>query len=81
MIQQFLFLTPGRYSAEADVEFVRKAIRAISQCAIKIEQAASRCVDALLAAIKTNVSYVLQEAIVVMKVCHYALCDCRSASG
>jgi len=55
------------YSSEVDVDFVRKSIRAIGQTAIKIENASSRCVDVLLELISTRVSYVVQEAVVVMK--------------
>lgn len=50
-----------------DVDFVRKAIKAIGQTAIKIESAAERCVNVLLDLIATRVSYVVQEAVVVMK--------------
>jgi vesicle coat complex subunit len=56
-----------RYASEVDVEFVRKSIKAIGQCAIKIEAAADRCVNVLLDLIATRVSYVVQEAVVVMK--------------
>jgi vesicle coat complex subunit len=52
-----------------DVEFVRKAVRAIGQCAIKIDDAAERCVNVLLDLISTRVTYVVQEAIIVIKVC------------
>jgi AP-1 complex subunit beta-1 len=61
-------LTLARYASEVDVDFVRKAVKAIGQTAIKIDGAASRCVDVLLDLISTRVSYVVQEAIVVMKV-------------
>jgi len=47
---------------------VRKSIKAIGQCAIKIESAAERCVNVLMDLINTRVSYVVQEAVVVMKV-------------
>lgn len=76
----FLFsnviLTTARYASEVDVDFVRKAIKAIGQTAIKIDAAAERCVNVLLELIDTRVSYVVQEAVVVMKVRHilpYAL--------
>ncbi|GAA5990292.1 hypothetical protein JCM10908_007301 [Rhodotorula pacifica] len=55
------------YASEVDVDFVRRAIRAIGQCAVKIEDAAERCVNVLLELISTRVSYVVQEAIVVIK--------------
>ncbi|WFC97254.1 beta-adaptin [Malassezia brasiliensis] len=55
------------YAAEIDVDFVRRAIRAIGQCAIAIEAAAERCVYVLLELIHSRVSYVVQEATVVVK--------------
>lgn len=59
----------GRYASEVDVDFVRKAVRAIGQVAIKIESAAERCVGVLMDLIETRVSYVVQEAVIVIKVC------------
>jgi vesicle coat complex subunit len=50
------------------VDFVRKSVRAIGRCAIKVEQAAERCVSTLIDLIQTKVNYVVQEAIVVIKV-------------
>uniref|UniRef100_A0A095C643 AP-2 complex subunit beta n=1 Tax=Schistosoma haematobium TaxID=6185 RepID=A0A095C643_SCHHA len=55
------------YAKEVDVDFVRKAVRAIGRCAIKIESAAERCVSALIDLIQTKVNYVVQEAVVVIK--------------
>jgi AP-1 complex subunit beta-1 len=55
------------YASEVDVDFVRRAIRAIGQCAIKIDTAAERCVHVLLDLIATRVSYVVQEGVVVIK--------------
>eukprot|EP00163_Fabomonas_tropica_P015551 TRINITY_DN28362_c0_g1_i1.p1 TRINITY_DN28362_c0_g1~~TRINITY_DN28362_c0_g1_i1.p1 ORF type:complete len:940 (-),score=328.76 TRINITY_DN28362_c0_g1_i1:243-3062(-) len=55
------------YATEIDVEFVRKSVRAIGRCAIKLERAAERCINVLLELIKTKVNYVVQEAIVVIK--------------
>jgi vesicle coat complex subunit len=57
-----------RYATEVDVDFVRKAVRAIGRCAIKVETAAERCVSTLIDLIQTKVNYVVQEAIVVIKV-------------
>lgn len=57
-----------RYANEVDVDFVRKSVRAIGRCAIKIDEAAERCINVLLDLINTGVSYVVQEAIVVIKV-------------
>lgn len=55
------------YATEVDVDFVRKAVRAIGRCAIKVEQSAEKCVATLLDLIQTKVNYVVQEAIVVIK--------------
>lgn len=55
------------YATEVDVDFVRKAVRAIGRCAIKVETSAERCVSTLLDLIQTKVNYVVQEAIVVIK--------------
>ena len=57
-----------RYAQEVDVDFVRRSIKAIGQTAVKIDEAAERCVNVLLELINTRVSYVVQEAVVVMKV-------------
>jgi len=55
------------YASEVDVDFVRKSVKAIGQCAIKVDSSAERCVNVLLDLISTRVSYVVQEAVVVMK--------------
>ncbi|KAF2552867.1 hypothetical protein F2Q68_00037321 [Brassica cretica] len=55
------------YATEVDVDFVRKAVRAIGRCAIKLERAAERCISVLLELIKIKVNYVVQEAIIVIK--------------
>lgn len=55
------------YASEVDMDFVRRAIRAIGQCAIKLDEAAERCINVLLELIGTRVAYVVQEAIVVIK--------------
>jgi vesicle coat complex subunit len=52
---------------EVDVDFVRKSVRAIGRCAIKVEQSAKRCVSSLPDLIQTKVNYVAQEAVVVIK--------------
>ena len=61
-------MTCVRYASEVDVDFVRKAVRAVGQVAIKIEAAAERCVTVLMGLIETRVSYVVQEAVIVIKV-------------
>ncbi|KAK4051465.1 beta-adaptin [Microbotryomycetes sp. JL221] len=55
------------YASEVDVDFVRKSVRAIGHCAIKLEGATERCVNVLLDLISTRVSYVVQESIIVIK--------------
>ena len=55
------------YATEVDLEFVRKAVRCIGRFAIRVESAADKCVSALLELIETKVSYVVQEAVVVMR--------------
>jgi vesicle coat complex subunit len=73
-----------RYASEVDVDFVRKSIKAIGQTAVKIDEAAERCVNVLLDLIASRVSYVVQEAVVVMKVrqnpSHLRLSSQRSRS-
>lgn len=55
-----------RYATQADVSFVRASVRAIGRCAIKLESAADRCVNVLLFLLQSKVSYIVQEAIVVL---------------
>ncbi|KAK9763488.1 beta-adaptin [Basidiobolus ranarum] len=55
------------YANEVDVDFVRKAIRAIGSCAVRIEVATERCINVLLDLINTKVNYVGQEAVIVMR--------------
>jgi len=55
------------YATEVDVEFVRRSVRAIGRCAIKLERAAERCIHVLLELIQTKVNYVVQEAVIVIK--------------
>jgi len=55
------------YATEIDVQFVRKAVRAIGKLAIKIEPAARKCIDALLDLVNAKVPYIVQEATVVIK--------------
>ncbi|KIH68776.1 adaptin region [Ancylostoma duodenale] len=62
-----LYLEFRRYATEVDVDFVRKSVRAIGRCAIKVEASSERCVATLLELIQTKVNYVVQEAVVVIK--------------
>jgi AP-1 complex subunit beta-1 len=55
------------YATEIDVEFVRRAVHAIGNCAIKLDRGADRCVDCLMELIRTKIPHIVQEAIVVMK--------------
>ncbi|THH32130.1 hypothetical protein EUX98_g2073 [Antrodiella citrinella] len=55
------------YASEVDVDFVRKAVRSIGRLSIKISPAADSCVQALLELIETKVTYVVQEAVIVIK--------------
>ena len=54
------------YALEVDMDFVRRAVKAIGQAAIKIESASEKCVNTLVDLINTKVNYVVQEAIVVI---------------
>ncbi|RDB21036.1 AP-2 complex subunit beta [Hypsizygus marmoreus] len=55
------------YASEVDIDFVRKAVRSIGRLAIKVEAAADNCIQALLTLIETKVTYVVQEAVIVIK--------------
>lgn len=54
------------YATEIDVHFVRKSVRAIGKLAIKIEPAARLCISTLLDLVATKVTYIVQEATVVI---------------
>jgi vesicle coat complex subunit len=60
--------SPFRYAKEVDVDFVRRSVRVIGRCALKLENAAERCGEALVELIRTRVNYVVQEAVIVIKV-------------
>jgi AP-2 complex subunit beta-1 len=55
------------YATEIDVHFVRKSVRAIGKLAIKIEPAARQCINTLLDLVATKVTYIVQEATVVIR--------------
>jgi hypothetical protein len=55
------------YALEVDMDFVRRAVKAIGQVAIKIESASEKCVNVLLDLLSTKVNYVVQEVVVVIK--------------
>jgi hypothetical protein len=59
-----------------------QAVRAIGRCAVSLENAAQRCIAVLLELIQTKVNYVVQEAVIVIKVRtaqDAAACCCDSA--
>jgi AP-2 complex subunit beta-1 len=56
-----------RYASEVDIDFARKAVRSIGRLAIKVEPAADKCIEVLLELIETKVTYVVQEATIVIK--------------
>ena len=49
------------------MDFVRKSVRAIGKLAIKIAPAAQLCISTLLSLVSTKVSYIVQEATVVIR--------------
>jgi AP-2 complex subunit beta-1 len=49
------------------MDFVRKSVRAIGKLAIKIEPAAKLCINTLLELVATKISYIVQEATVVIR--------------
>lgn len=55
------------YAVEVDMDFVKRAVKAIGQVAIKIEASSEKCVNALLDLIANKNNYVVQEVIVVIK--------------
>ena len=55
------------YASDVDVQFVRRSVKLIGQCAIKLDKAAQRCVETLVELVKTQVSFVIQEAIIGLK--------------
>ena len=60
-------MTDTRYATEIDVDFVRRAVRAIGLCALKIPEASERSINILLDLVNTKVNYVVQEAVCVIK--------------
>lgn len=55
------------YSSEVDLDFVHQSIQAIGRCAIQCSNAADESVAILLELIASQVNYIVQEAIVVVK--------------
>lgn len=54
-------------ATEIDIQIAHKSVRAIGKLAIKIESAADECVDELMDLVSTRVSYIIQEAVIVLK--------------
>ncbi|KAF2019206.1 Adaptor protein complex beta subunit [Aaosphaeria arxii CBS 175.79] len=57
----------AEYATEIDVDFVRKSVRAIGKLAIKIPPSSQLCISTLLSLVATKVSYIVQEATVVIR--------------
>lgn len=55
------------YCMEVDLEFVRRAIRALGQTAVKVAASAEMVVDVLLELLDNKVSYVTQEVVIVIR--------------
>lgn len=55
------------YATEADIDFVRAAVRAIGRCALKVEATVDKCVTVLLALLQSKINYVVQETVVVIR--------------
>lgn len=53
------------YCQEVDVNFARKAMRAVGKCAVNLPESVEACIKLLLDVIENKVHSVLQEAIVV----------------
>ena len=55
------------YATEVDVQFVRRVVRLVGECAIKLEKAAQRCVETLVDLVVTQIPFVIQEAIIALR--------------
>ena len=55
------------YASDVDIQFVRRSVKLIGQCAIKLEKAAQRCVETLVELVKTQIGFVIQEAIIGLR--------------
>merc|ERR1719249_46881 len=55
------------YAQEVDIDFARRAVRAIGRVAIKLDCVAEKCVQVLSDLVKTRVNYVVQESVIVIK--------------
>ena len=55
------------YATEADIDFVRASVRAIGRCALKVDSMVDKCIAVLLTLLQSRISYVVQEAIIVIR--------------
>ena len=57
------------YATEVDADFVRRAVRTIGRCGVKVEASAERCVDTLLEIIHADnvAEHVVQESVCVFR--------------
>lgn len=55
------------YATEVDVSMARKAMRAFGNLAVKLPDAAEECVNIVVDLVSNGISYILQEATVVIK--------------
>ena len=58
---------PKEYVSDVDIQFVRWSVKLIDQWAIKLEKTTQRCVENLVELVKTQASFVIQEAIIPLK--------------
>ena len=56
----------NEYCNSVDVAFVRKSIKCIGQIAIKLPEAAKRCVDILVSLVSGKASYAIEESVCVI---------------
>lgn len=55
------------YAQEIDVDLVRKAVRTVGYLAVKLQSITGQCVERLITLIESRISYVVQEAAVVVQ--------------
>lgn len=55
------------YAMEVDIEFVRRAIKAVGQLAIKINSQAENCVNVLLDLMDNKANFVVQEVVIELR--------------
>jgi vesicle coat complex subunit len=67
------------YATEVDVEFVRRAVRAIGRCAIKLERAAEKCINVLLELIQVRMCVCMRvcDCVFMLDSVWQAVCACR----